>query len=312
MTRPTFALSLALALSAACSRGESGPATTLGTADNSSARKERLLANLQAQFPELAELKPSMGDIKRIAAGMDQVELSYATPQGPHQQLMLVTPDDKALYLILEGPVDVSKSPSELAAAEAKHTAERRATLDKAVQGMPTRGPASARVTIVEFSDFECPYCKRAADTMTQVLSKHPNDVKLVFMPFPLPGHPWAHAGAVAAVCAGKQEPEAFWKLHDAYFRDQEQLTPDNVLPKTEGYLGGTKVNRETWSRCATVTGSPENQAAAALVDQALKAGEAVGVEGTPSLFINGAFINGVVSADELEQTIQKALAERS
>ena len=80
--------------------------------------------------------------------------------------------------------------------------------------GLPTRGNPDGPVLIVEFSDFQCPYCTRGAETMAKVLEQYPNDVKFVFKHFPLGFHNWAKSAAIASHCAGLQSDDAFWTLH--------------------------------------------------------------------------------------------------
>ncbi|MBM4266616.1 MAG: thioredoxin, partial [Deltaproteobacteria bacterium] len=114
------------------------------------------------------------------------------------------------------------------AAEEAKASAERMTKLNEAAAKAPYRGKKDASVTIVEFSDFQCPFCARGAATMEEVVKKYPDDVKFVFMHFPLDFHPWAKPAAIATNCAAKQDNDAFWILHDKYFADQKALTPAN------------------------------------------------------------------------------------
>ncbi len=90
------------------------------------------------------------------------------------------------------------------------------------VGSSPVKGPANAKVTIVEYSDFECPFCKRGASTAEQILKAYPNDVKLVFKNMPLPFHKNAKPAALAALAAGKQGK--FWEMHDKLFENQGKL----------------------------------------------------------------------------------------
>jgi hypothetical protein len=93
-------------------------------------------------------------------------------------------------------------------------------------------GPESAPVTIVEFSDFECPYCRKFADMLREVLSTEQDHVRVVFHHMPLTIHQWARAAAEGAACAQLQNSKSFWMLHDQLFHDQDQITADNVKAK--------------------------------------------------------------------------------
>src|SRR5215471_2333024 len=98
---------------------------------------------------------------------------------------------------------------------------------DVAADG-PSKGPADARVTIIEFSDFQCPYCQRAVSTMKQVLEKYPSDVRLVYRHLPLESiHPFARGAAEAAVCADQQGQ--FWAFHDKLFENNRALSADDL-----------------------------------------------------------------------------------
>jgi hypothetical protein len=86
----------------------------------------------------------------------------------------------------------------------------------------PSRGPQGATVTLVEFSDFECPYCQRLTNILEQDVLPHDSDVQIIFKNYPLPMHPWARPAAQVIACAGMQNNEAFWKLHDYAFSNQK------------------------------------------------------------------------------------------
>jgi len=279
-----------------------------GQAANDPARKERVLANLTSRYPRLNDLKPSLGDFTRVAPGMDEVVLTLTAPQGTQNQKVLVTADDKSAYIVLEGPIDISKNAQQLAEDKAKQVSDRKDELTKVASGHPVRGNPNAKVTIIEFSDFQCPYCKSAASTVEEVLKKYPNDVKLVYVNYPLPFHPWAKPAAVAAVCAAKQDPKAFWKLYDWYFANQKDITPQNVVDKTQQQLAGTGVDVNKWKKCAADTSSPDNQDATKTIDASMATGGKLGVQGTPAFFINGEFLNGAVPMDQFDAAVKKAM----
>ena len=91
---------------------------------------------------------------------------------------------------------------------------------------------------IVEYSDFQCPFCKRGYDTIEQqVLKQYDGKVKFYFRNFPLSFHPWAQPAAIAAECAKMQKPDAYWKLYHAYFEHQGEVNPQNVKDKAVEYL---------------------------------------------------------------------------
>jgi protein-disulfide isomerase len=271
------------------------------------ARKERILANLTLKFPPLAQAKVVMGDIEPSGfAGLDHGSFQI---NGQTQQF-LVSQDDKKLFLIAGEPIDVSHSKDEIEAEQAKMAADREKELAQAIQGMPVRGNADAPVTIVEFSDFECPYCERGFKTVEQILDKYPNDVKFIYKHFPLVQiHPWAKSAAIAAVCATEQDPKAFWKLHDSFFENQKQINPGNVMDKAKGFLADAGIDMDKWSTCATDDSSEAHKAAEKTVDESIKTGQSLGVQGTPGFFVNGKFVNGAQPLSAFEPLIEQAKA---
>ncbi len=161
----------------------------------------------------------------------------------------------------------------------------------------PARGPASAPVTIVEFGDFQCPYCKKAESSVHAVLEQYPHDVRVVFRNLPLTQiHPNAKVAAEAAICAERQGK--FWEMHDAMYADQSALTPD-ALKATAKRLG---LNPEQFSACLS------DGASAAALDADARAAAKLGLSGTPYFFINGRPIDGNVPLENFESIVAEEL----
>lgn len=288
------------------------PAPPAAAGPEAEARKTRILGNLKVEFPQLEELDATMGEIKASPLpGLDEGAFMLG---GQRSQRYLVSKDDKSLYLVSGGPIDVSRSTEDIqkvVAERAKEKAEQEAAaqrdLDASIVGLPTRGNPDAKVTIVEFSDFQCPFCARGAQTLDEVVQGHANDVKVVFKNFPLDFHPWAKPAAIAAHCAGQLKGEAFWTLHDAYFKNQGQITPENVIPKSKEFLAGSGIDMTKWSTCAGDTASESHRAAAAAVAADMALGERLGVSGTPAFFVNGRVLSGAQPASAFEALITQA-----
>jgi protein-disulfide isomerase len=273
--------------------------------DNSDARKAKILANLKDNFKQLAQMNATIGDIETTE--FDGLQQGTLNVQG-RSQVFLVSADDTKLWLVAGPAIDVSRSAEEIAAAQAKEAEERMAKLAGAAEGEPMRGTADAPVTIVEFSDFQCPYCSRGADTVEQILEKYGDDVQFVFKHFPLDRiHPWARPAAIAAECAANQDKDAFWTLHDAYFANQQQITADNVIDKSREFLADSGLDLDTWAACATDEEDDAHKAAADTVQAELELGQELGVSGTPGFFVNGQFLNGAQPITAFEPIIQEA-----
>ena len=274
--------------------------------DNSEARKERILANLKEAIPQLAQVPVTVGPLE--ATEFDGLQQGQLQIQGRNQPF-LISADDTKLWLIAGEPIDASRSAEDIAAAQAEEAQERQAKLAEAAAGEPLRGGENAPVTIVEFSDFQCPFCSRGAQTVEQILDKYGEDVRFVFQHFPLDRiHPWARPAAVAAECAANQSGAAFWELHDAYFADQGQLNTENVIEKSKEYLADTGIDMAQWETCATDDSSEAHQQAAATVQAELELGQELGVSGTPGFFVNGEFVNGAQPLSHFEPIIEREL----
>ena len=168
---------------------------------------------------------------------------------------------------------------------------------DVAHAGFPARGPASAPVTLVEFSDFECPYCKRVVPTIDQVAANYPDNVKVVFRQFPLNSiHANAQKAAEASLCAGEQGK--FWEMHDLMFEEQKNLTVAELKDKA----GRLELDQAGFDGCLDSGRFGEE------VAKDLRAGSAIGVTGTPSIFVNGRKLSGAVDFETVAQVIEDEL----
>jgi protein-disulfide isomerase len=159
------------------------------------------------------------------------------------------------------------------------------------------RGSPSATVTIVEFSDFQCPFCAKASPIVEQVLDRFPGKLRWAFKHFPLSFHPDAPLAHEAVLAAGEQG--LFWEMHDAIFRQPMAIKRDDLV-KLAGRLG-LKIDR--------FVNDLDSRRFKAVVERDVSEGERAGVTGTPTFFINGMPIVGAVSADELARAIEAALS---
>ncbi|MBV8551584.1 MAG: thioredoxin domain-containing protein [Acidobacteriaceae bacterium] len=168
----------------------------------------------------------------------------------------------------------------------------------------PSFGPANAKVTLVIFSDFECPYCRAFAKTVRDNISqKYPNDVRVVYKDFPIPSiHPWAFAAAEAGQCIAAQKSEAFWLFHDWIFQHQQEINPTNLREKTLGFAKDQKLDTGKIGTCI------DTHAMADQVNQSLKAGEALQIQQTPTSFVNGRQLSGAVEWGTLDSVIKVEL----
>jgi protein-disulfide isomerase len=164
-------------------------------------------------------------------------------------------------------------------------------------EGHPSRGPKEAPVTIVEFSDFECPYCGGLYPTLKQIEENYKDKIRIVYRQFPLNNiHPNAQKAAEASLCANEQGK--FWQFHDAMFLDQKNLSVDALKAKAATLA----MNTQTFSSCL------DSGKHAAAIQESLSEGSKAGVDGTPALFINGRFLGGNQPYEEIAKIIDDEL----
>jgi protein-disulfide isomerase len=166
-----------------------------------------------------------------------------------------------------------------------------------AAKDAPSFGPADAKVTVVEFSDFECPFCSRAADVTKQVRAKYSDKVRFVFRQFPLSFHKSAQGAAEAALAANAQGK--FWEFHDKVFENQKNGLEKDALVK---YAKETNVEVGAFKK------DLESNKYAEAVKADLKLGESVAVNGTPTLFINGKRVSNPTDFSAVAKAIDEAL----
>jgi protein-disulfide isomerase len=167
--------------------------------------------------------------------------------------------------------------------------------VDVAAEG-PARGPAGAPITIVEFSDFQCPFCGRAQPVLERVMKEYPREVRLVFRDFPLSFHADAQRAAEAGHCADEQQK--FWPLHDWIFQHQGELGAEQ-LAAAAAQLG---LDARRFDACMTTHKYQQ------VVEDNQAAGERAGVTGTPAFFVNGEPLTGAQPFEKFHEVIERKL----
>jgi protein-disulfide isomerase len=165
----------------------------------------------------------------------------------------------------------------------------------------PARGPADSAITIVEFSDLQCPACKGAQPIIDKLLSEFPN-ARFIFQNFPLEQiHPWAFKAAEYADCVARDNSDAFWKFIEVDYQNQESVTTDNADQKMKEFATQAGANAATVAACVA------EPATEARVRESIALGKAVDVTGTPTLYVNGRRIQNVsgVPFELLKQLVQ-------
>lgn len=248
---------------------------------------EQYVRNLYAFGPDV---KLTVGPLKETGIpGLLETVVDLKMGDNADTARMFVSKDGK--YLFRGEMTDLTKDP----------LAENRGKLD--LKNAPVLGNPDAPVTLVEFSDFECPVCRQLHNVLRDILPKYPQ-VKVVFKDFPLEQvHPWARTAALAGRCAYSQDPKAFWKMYDLIYDGQEVISATNAWAKVLDFAGQSGLNGDAFKAC--MAGPDAAAAIDASRDNAIKAE----VNSTPTVFVNG---RRLVGADQrtLEQYIQYELQQ--
>ncbi len=219
------------------------------------------------------------------------LETTVDVKDGENSQVARFYLSRDGKYLVRGEVSDLSKDP----------LAETRALLQ--VKDAPSLGDPKAPVTLVEFSDFQCPVCRSLHDVLRGMLPNYPQ-VRVVFKDFPLESlHPWARTAALGGHCAYEQNPSAFWKVYDLIYDQQELISASNAWTKMTDFAGQAGLNADAFRACMA---SP---AAGAAIEASKANGQRLEVGSTPTVFVNGRRMVGA-DAHLLEQYIQYELAQ--
>jgi protein-disulfide isomerase len=217
---------------------------------------------------KIVSIKPSE------AEGLAEVVVVITSPKGQQGTTLYVTPDGKHALT------------GEILPFGAKPYASAQEALLKGVNG-PSKGPEKSPVTIVEFSDLQCPHCKEAQPVVEKLLADEPN-ARFVFQQYPLPMHNWAEKAASYADCIGRTSKDAFFKFVQGTYDEQANITESSADEKLKAITDKSGAKGSDIAACAA---KPETKAR---VQKSVELGQAVGVTGTPTLFINGRRIANV------------------
>jgi protein-disulfide isomerase len=170
--------------------------------------------------------------------------------------------------------------------------------------GYPSKGQADAKITLVEYADYECPSC-RQLDTILRAMLPTQPQVRLIYKDFPLTQiHPWAMTAAEAGRCAYHQNPTKFWAFHDLLFDNQSIISPENAYQKMQDYATQSGLDANALKVCMA---APETKSE---VEKSMAEGESLHITNTPTIFVNGRRLIGP-DAPTLQQFIQYELNEQ-
>ncbi len=165
------------------------------------------------------------------------------------------------------------------------------------------KGNLDAPIQIIEYSDFQCPFCKKAAATMNQIIQEYGNNVVLLFKHLPLPMHNLAKNMSIAAECAAQQNKDAFWKFHDTFFSENFSVTDEVALNNAVKQIAKeANLNISSFTDCYT------NNKTADIVEKHYNEAMSIGINSTPTFIINGEKVAGALPYENFKQIIDKNL----
>lgn len=261
-------------------------------ADFEAAFKQHIESYLRYVFAWGPETQVNIGPLRSAAIpGLFTTILRAKTNGQQVEEVILVSADGR--YVIRGDFLDTTHDPF----AEARQTI--------LTTGYPSKGPADAPVTIVEYGDFQCPTCAQIHPTLKKLLAQR-KDVRLVFKDLPLVRmHDWALPAAIAGQCAYQQSNQAFWRLHDYFFENQKQLTAQNLQSRLDTFALQAGLDPKQFSTCRA------QELTRPRVEQSLREADQLKARNTPTLFINGRPLIGNQSLETLQHLIAYELSLR-
>lgn len=288
--RGTALLAAALAV-AACNAPQSG--TPAASAPAATAKPEEVAKRIEDYFTK--SVTPGItlkagGIVPSGVAGWNKGTLDVDANGSKQSIPFLVSPDGR--YFISGEVTDLTVDPLQSTMAK----------ID--LEGRPSRGPVDAKVTIVEFSDFQCPFCSRGYQILEeQVMPEYEGKVRLFFKHLPLKSiHPWAESAALAAECAAAQSSDGFWKMYHSLFKAQRELNQDNVKAKVSEFAKRADLDVAKFAQCY------DDKVALPRIEKDLAEAAAVGANSTPTFFINGRRLEGAQPLENFKAVIDEEL----
>jgi len=284
-----------MSLAALTTHAQQPKAAAPGASASASPASSQIQKNIEAYLRNLYAFGP---DVKLIIGplrespveGILETNIDVTIGENKEAAKFYVSKDGRFLF---RGDVsDMTKDPL------AENLAQIRMT------DAPALGDPKAPVTIVEYSDFECPVCRNLHDALRRILPNYAGKVRVIFKDFPIEQlHPWARTAAIAGRCAYQQKPDAFWKMYDLIYDNQEIISAANAWTKMTEYAVQSGLDADAFKSCMA---SPE---ASAAVNASHANGEKLELNSTPTVFVNGRRMVGA-DAHLIEQYINYELAK--
>jgi protein-disulfide isomerase len=257
------------------------------------ARDAQVIDFLQKRFKIASASSIRLGPMQPAPGfpGLFAREVYVTNDQGQTGASLLILDKDQTHAIVAQAVIDMTRDPWDRQDTSKAHLNDR-----------PVLGAADAPVTIVEFADFECPYCAHAFSVMeNEVNNNYNGKVKLIFKNYPLNVHPWAIRAAEAAECARLQNPDAFWKFARYFYDNQSSITPKNIDDNIDKMSGTLRLDNSALKACMGTAGL-------ARVKQDQSDGTLLHVNSTPTFFIDGIPVVGLPDNKSMQYVIDAEL----
>lgn len=254
---------------------------------------------IQATFnlPPYVSVKVSERKPSDEFPGYDKLVVFLSLGEQTQKRELLLSKDGKSLYSLTK--MDLTRDPQ----------AELMAKMD--LRGRPVRGNKDAKVTVVVYDDFQCPYCTRMHQTMVQALKTYGDKIRVVYKDFPLTQiHPWAARAAIDSGCLAKQNGDAYWEFADYVHANGRQIQGER-RPVGEQWAEVDRIALDIGKKHST--DQPALQACVKAqsktdLEASMAEGESLGVEATPAVFVAGMKMDGAVPDEQFRAVLEKAL----
>lgn len=174
------------------------------------------------------------------------------------------------------------------------------------LENVPSKGDPKAQVTVVEYSDFQCGYCARAANEVADFLKDYQGKVRFFYKQFPLSFHKWAEQASIASLCVYDQANEKFWKFHDAIFEKQSEIKVANAKETLAEMARELGVDMKKYNECV------ESEEAKRRVASDMREGRSIGISGTPTFVVDGFVISGGANIKAIKNAVDYRLSLNS
>jgi protein-disulfide isomerase len=299
IVRRTLIALILLLICAGCS-AQAPPADNASASPPSSDLSTLIERQVRAHYSVPPDVKVTLGPLHSSEfANFDALTVTFSSASKKQEFDFLLSQDHKTLMRVTK--MDLTTDPYS-------------AVMQKIdVAGRPIRGNKEAKVKVVNFDDFECPFCSRLHATLFPSLFKEYSDrVAFIYKDYPLEDiHPWAVHAAVDANCLGAQNSDAYWEYADYLHANQSTISAQKGRDSQNGELDklavaqGQKHNLDVPKLQACLKAQDEKA-----VRASMKEGDALGVDATPAMFINGQKLDGAVPEEEVRQALDQALKQ--